>query len=131
MSFSDRKTTGVERSAKGTIDNLTRESIIDKVIFELGIEGCRNEQGMGPYIPAEHYATQRQGTVIMHGVSGEVPKTHDTDPVVFFLYAFLTWMPLSSSFSAKSHPHLEVQLQLHFLYEVSSDVLGHDTPRST
>ena len=77
MSFSDRKTTGVERSAKGTIDNLTRESIIDKVIFELGIEGYRNEQGMGPYIPAEHYATQRQGTVIMHGVSGEVPKTHD------------------------------------------------------
>lgn len=48
---------------------------------------------MGPYIPAEHYATHRQGTAIIHGVSGEVPKIHDTDPVVFFLYAFLTWMP--------------------------------------
>lgn len=28
---------------------------------------------------------------------------------------------LPSSFSVKSHPYLEVQLQLHFLYEVSSD----------
>lgn len=39
--------------------------------------------------------THRQGAVTIHGVYGEVPKIHHTDPGLFclFVYGFLMWMP--------------------------------------